>query len=242
MGNHEKNNKSHHKRKDRKHKRERSIKEHKLRKAKELTEAEKQAIEESRYSIDTLQYNKLMKIFRDLLAYNSATSEEIPEVFALLDSSQEVDITDIEDGLVRESLEKIFKILSKQIQMTEDRDGRNVYSRIGARSLKEQILGYFQKARSAPVVDHISDLFGGKLKKDIEVKSVVKPQIFVQNSDEVKIRDEIQQYDQEFRPKSLMEMHLEGKNNVKDTGRTDKYLYGQKTLQKRFGSGKFINN
>lgn len=227
-------NRKHHHRKDRKGKEERSKKEHYLRKDKDKKAEKDKKIEIERYFIDPGQHQKLLKILRDLIAYNQDTRQEIPEVFLMLDSGNEIDITDIEDGAVREALEKIFSIFSKQIEKGEDFDGRDVYSRSGNKSLKEQIENYFEKAKSAPNADHISELLSPSMQKEMDLPG---PQVITQPLNEAKIREEIHKLDQANRPKSLMEMHLE--KNKPTSGAPEKYIYGHKALQKRFAPGKF---
>ena len=234
-------NKKHHKRKDRKHKEERSKKEHYLRKEKDSKQLKAKEDEESRYILDDLQYNKLIKILRDLINYKSEAYEEIPEVFGILDSNNEVDITDLEDGVIRESLEKIFLILSKQIIKTEDNDGRYLYSKSGNKSLKVQIENFFLKAKNPLNVDHVSDLLSSKLEN--EVFSMKEPKNIneIDKNREATIRKEIYEHDQAKRQKSLMEIHLEKNPNMKNSGGLEKYIYGHKSLQKRFSPGKFLN-
>ena len=169
MGKDDKGNKQHHKRKDRKHKRERSTKEHLLRKSKELTEQELINQESIRYTLTEKELQKLMKTLRDLFSYSSEAQDAILEVFNLLDSGQELDITDIEDGTIRESLEKLFMILQKQISPIEDKDGRIQYSKSGNKSLKEQLQNYISKAKSAPNIDHISSLLTNKLETELKI-------------------------------------------------------------------------
>ena len=233
-----KSNRKHHHRKDRKGKEERSKKEHFSRKEKDAAKQKLKEEEENRYTFDGLEHNKLVKILKQLIEYNKDVVEPISEVFDLLDSNNELDITDIEDGKIRESLEKIFLIFFKQIEKTEDHDGRFVYFKIGKKSLKEQILQYFKKAKSADNADHISDSLTNKLEQEFFIekpKTKDKP-LNLPNS--LEIRKEIEAYNSETRPKSLMEMHLEKKNFSKNSA--EKYIYGQKSLKKRFGEGKFI--
>lgn len=235
-----KNNKPHHKKKDRKHKRERSKKEHYLRKDKEEAQKKHKETEETRYTLDESSHNKLLKVLRDLLQYNAETIEAVPQVFELLDNDQEVEITDIEDGVLREALEKIFLILEKQIVKVEDSDGRFSFSKVGKKSLKEQILGFFQRAKSAPSVDHVAELMKGRLDSEMVVKERAKEkEIKVSEKDEKRIREEIGRYEQEFRPKSLMQMHQEKVKSNK--GGVAKALYGNKPLNKRFDQGKFLS-
>lgn len=235
-----KNNKPHHKKKDRKHKRERSKKEHYLRKNKEEEQKKSKETEETRYILDESSHNKLIKVLRDLLHYNQETLQAVPQVFEMLDKDQEVEITDIEDGVLRESLEKIFLILEKQIVKLEDSDGRFSYSKCGKKSLKEQILIFFEKAKSAPNLDHFSDLL--KVRLDSEMKLVEKPKekaITVSKKDEQTIRAEIGKFEEEFRPKSLMQIHQEKVKNNK--GGIGKAMFGNKPLSKRFDQGKFLS-
>jgi hypothetical protein len=240
MGKDEKKNKQHHKRKDRKHKKERSKKEHYLRKDREQDEQERKETEENRYRLTDKELQKLIKILRELFSYKNETQEAVLEVFELLDSNQELDITDIEDGQIRESLERIFMILEKQISKTEDNDGRFQFSKSGNRSLKEQIENYIAKAKSAPNLDHISDLLSSKLEKEMTVREITAKNIHVSDLDDKRIRTEIMEYEEQHRTKSLMEMHLEKRKDKKNIGNAGKYLFGEKTLQKRFGQGKFL--
>ncbi|OMJ73671.1 hypothetical protein SteCoe_27577 [Stentor coeruleus] len=240
--NSDKDKKMHHKKKDRKHKRERSKKEHLLRKSREQEQEKSLQEEQSKYIIDDSSYRKLIKILRDLLSYNPETEEAILEVFSLLDSSQELEITDIEDGFIRESLEKIFTIFTKQLNITEDNDGRYVYTKNSGKSLKEQISSYVQKAKTAPNVDHVSELLTGCLEKDMEIK--VKPQAkplpTVTAAQDKTIRQEISAHDSEFRQKTLMEIHMEKHKSHLKNQDYSKYIYTGKTLDKRFGQGKFF--
>lgn len=235
-----KNNKPHHKKKDRKHKRERSKKEHYLRKSKEDEQKKNKETEETRYTLDESTHNKLIKVLRDLLQYNAETVQAVPQVFELLDNDQEVEITDIEDGMLRESLEKIFLILDKQIVKVEDSDGRFSYSKVGKKSLKEQILSFFQKAKSAPSVDHVAQLMKGRLDSEMKVNEKPKEkEIAVSAKEEKRIRQEIGKHEQEFRPKSLMQMHQEKVKSNK--GGIAKALFSSKALNKRFDQGKFLS-
>jgi hypothetical protein len=173
-----KHNKQHHHKKDRKHKRERSKKEHLLRKEKEKKVEKVKNFEENRYCFDDTSLKKLVKILRDLLSYSSEALEAVVQVFQMLDEDQELEITDIQDGTLREALEKLFQIFQNQIETKEDSDGRVSYSKSGRKSLKDQILNFIEKAKSAPNIDHLSELFSPlqnelkiteKMKKNLEI-------------------------------------------------------------------------
>ena len=237
----QKPNKKHHHRKDRKGKEERSKKEHYLRKDKESKKQKILDFEATRYTIDAGQCHKLLKILRDLSEYNPDTRTEIPEAFNMLDSGNEIDITDIEDGFIRESLEKIFTIFCKQIEKSEDSEGRFVYSKSGNHNLKEQIENYFEKSKSAPNADHVSELLNPRLGAEFGASpKPIKKETPIHIVDDTEIRRTIQKHDEETRSKSLMEMHLEKNKPAHATGAPEKYIFGHKSMSKRFAPGKFI--
>jgi hypothetical protein len=240
MGKDFKTNKKHHCTKDRKHKKERSKKEHLKRKEKEKKIQEDQEEEQNRYVFDSHSHKKLIKILRDLINYNPETVEAVCEVFNMLDSPLEVDITDIEDGVIRESLEKIIEIFSKQVEKTEDADGRFVYNKVGKKNLKDQIQAFFSKAKSTEIADNISDISVPKLPSELYITQDTNNKDMPDKTTENAIRNLSAEYEKEFRPKSLMEMHLEKNKNLKSKAGPEQYIYGRKSLQKRFAQGKYL--
>lgn len=236
-------NRPHHHKKDRKHKRERSKKEHYLRKEKEEKTNKIKHIEETRYDFDEASLKKLLKVLRDLIAYSNEAAQAVVQVFQMLDEDQELEITDIEDGKLREALEKIFGLFNKQVEEKEDNDGRVAYFKSGKKSLKEQISAFFDKAKSAPNVDHIAELFTGTVEKDLNIVERKKKnkEIGVSQNEELRIRGEIEKYNLEKRPMTLMEMH-QSKNSGKKSGSSiSAEVFGNKSLNKRFSGGKFLN-
>ena len=214
-----------------------------MRKEKEEKTNKIKHVEETRYDFDEASLKKLLKVLRDLTAYSAEAAQAVVHVFQMLDEDQELEITDIEDGKLREALEKIFSLFSKQIEEKEDNDGRVAYYRAGKRSLKEQISGLFDKAKSAPNVDHIAELFTGTVEKDLNIveRKKVNKEIGVARNEEQRIRDEIEKYNCELRPKSLLEMHQSKFTDKKSASSISAEVFGGKSLNKRFAGGKFLN-
>lgn len=132
-------NKKHRHKREVKEKKKRSKEEHLKRKNKDQEKKKADEFEATRYDLDDFAYKKLQKILENLIKHNEETKEAVPHLFNMLDKGNEVDLTNIEDGFVRENLEKIMDIFDKQIQKTEDNDGRFVYVKSGKQSLETQI-------------------------------------------------------------------------------------------------------
>lgn len=142
------NNKKHNRKKDKIGKRKRSKEEHFKRKLK--TKAKKQLVdyENTRYDFDSFSQKKVKEILSSLESYSTETKEAVTYVFHMLDTNYEVNLTDVENGFVRESLQKIFSLFSKQLEKTEDRDGQVVYIKSGKKSLDDQIRSFYSKLLS----------------------------------------------------------------------------------------------
>ncbi|CAG9329215.1 unnamed protein product [Blepharisma stoltei] len=233
-------NKQHRKSKEKKEKKKRSKEEHFKRKHKEEEKKKAEKFEAERYDLDDFAYKKLLKNISELLTYSQETKEAIPQLFSMLDSGHEVDLTDIEDGFVREHLEKIMEIFEKQVTKTEDEDGRFVYVRSGKKSLENQIKLYIENSSSDSKREQWMTSMSSSLETayNLPVPKAKKPE---PEENQEEIRSFMHKYDHENRPKSLMELHQE-KHGISQDSNTDQYLYGHKTLDKRFGKGKFYTS
>jgi len=218
-------NKKHRKKKDRKGKRERSIEEHMKRKQKKLEKKKKEEYEETRYSFDPHSLDKLFRTIKEMLEYSTETHEALPQVFSMLDSGYEVDLTDIQDGFVREKLEKVLDVFSKQVDKQENEEGHYVYTKAGNKNLENQITEFLAKS-------------GNKREEWMQGMSCFLEGKLTQQPKQSEEPEEVQP-----RAKSLMELHLEKKPPKKrGNQKPETYMYGHKTLQKRFKQGKMFNS
>ena len=133
--------------KERRAHRERSKEEHLLRKQQKREKVERKEFEAKRYNLDTFLQQKLFKILRELCETTMTGRGDIVEIFQLLDQAYEIDIVDIEDGVMRERLERIFEILDGQIQKQEKNDGGFVYVKYGNKPLEPQLLKFLEKSK-----------------------------------------------------------------------------------------------
>jgi len=230
------NNKQHRPKRDTQGHKERSKQEHKLRKERKAKAAQVTAEEQSRYHLSPASKSKLLKALQALLAHSSSASSEIPSVFQMLDDGLEVDIVDVEDGFVREKLEVVFTAMEGMIERREDDAGKFVYAKVCARAVKEQVERYLKEAKEAPREAWMTGI-AEELEQQLGPSPNPNP-ISPQGSNRA-AEAYMEEYNRINRPKSLMELHKEGKGSAGNS-QAEGYLYGVNTLQKRFSKGAFL--
>ena len=238
--NNQSNKKHRHKKDKRKHK-ERSKEEHLKKKQLKKLKQEKEKFEATRYTLDDHEYHKLLRLIQDLISHNPNTKHELPEVFRMVDNGNEVDIIDIEDVFVRDKLERMFEMLGKQIEKKEDEDGRYLYVRSGTKSLETQMREYIERATEdiqrpewmRSMSDTLSQTLGPLPKENEKSEE--------SDEEQERLARYMEDYNQQNRPVSLMEMHM-NKKGPSAKGGSEQYLYGHKTIDKRFSGGKFYSS
>ena len=238
MGKHgHEHNKPHRKAKDSKGHKERSKKEHLLRKERKAEKQRAADVERTRYTLDPRSREKLLGALRALVAENPATVTELPSVFQMLDDGLEVDIVDIESPFVREKLEVVLSCMSTMIDRAENSEGRFVYRKSCSASVREQIENYLKLAQESPREEWMTGMIA-HLQGQFAPQSTGPSPGPTPNPD---LEAYMEEYNRQNRPKSLLAMHKE-KLAAKGGHREDHsgaYIYGEKTLDKKFGKGSF---
>lgn len=227
-------NRKHTTKRDRKGQRERSKEEHMKKKAKDL--AKKPTV------LDEMVQAKLVRIVKDLIGHSEEVKKELPGVAEMLDTGHEVDVTDIEDLFVREKLERLLELFEGFVERVEAEDGTFSFKKVSEEPLKDQITQLIMRATEGQkreqwmnsMTDTLASEFGPSIGPS-EDSSYGPSSKKAEKDSQAEIDEYIEAYNKEYRPKSLMEIHMA---NRKSTKQPSAVLYGHKHISKRFVGGR----